>query len=121
MKTATATKGRRASARPVTRAEYDALRERLDDLEDAIRVRDVEARSNPGNRLPVELVERILRGQHPVRIWRAHRGLGLNALADKAKIPSSYLSAIENRKKPGSVAAYGRLASALGVTIDDIT
>jgi hypothetical protein len=30
------------------------------------------------------------------------------------------LSAIENRKKPGSVAAYKALAAALGVAVDDV-
>jgi ribosome-binding protein aMBF1 (putative translation factor) len=93
----------------------------LDEIEDALRVRDAESRSAPRNRLPVAKVERMLRGEHPVRIWREHRGLGLNALARKARITASYLSAIENRNKPGSIAAYGRLASVLGVTIDDIT
>lgn len=121
MRTVSATGGHRTSARYVPRAKYDVLKKRLEDLEDALRVRDVEARSDPRNRLPVELVERMVLGEHPVRIWREYRGLGLNALANAAKIPSSYLSDIENRKKPGSVMAYGRLASALGVTIDDVT
>ena len=33
--------------------------------------------------------------------WREYRGLGLNELAEKAKIAGGYLSEIENWKKPG--------------------
>jgi hypothetical protein len=112
-----------ADGNQVTRAATQprGRRARLDDLEDAVQVQSVEAKSVSRNRLPIALVERMLKGEHPARIWREHRGLSLNALARVAGVAPGYLSAIENRKKPGSVAAYSALAKALGVTVDDLT
>ena len=41
-------------------------------------------------------------------------------LAATAGIAASYLSAIENGKKPGSVKAVKRIADALNITVDDL-
>ena len=70
--------------------------------------------------LPLDLVKRMNAGEHPVRAWRAFRGLTLTALAAKAKLPVGYLSEIENRRKPGSVRAMKALAGALGASVDDL-
>ena len=61
---------------------------------------------------PAELVRRIVEGEHPVRVWRTHRGMTARSLAGAAGIPSSYLSAIERGVKPGSVKALKSLATA---------
>lgn len=102
------------------RARYEALIERLEDLEDTRIVREEMVRRDPRDDLPAELVKRMLKGDHKVRIWREHRGLTLSALAEKARIPVSYLSEIETGKNPGSVDAYRKLAAALGLSLDDL-
>ena len=111
----------------IPKAEYEALLDRLEDAEDMQAVRAFDARvaavgweETTKNFLPAELAWRVLDGEHPIRIWREHRGLTATALAKHAGIPQSYLSDIENRKKPGSVEAYGKLAAALEVTVDDL-
>ena len=63
---------------------------------------------------------RIVEGEHPVRVWRTHRGMTARSLAVAAGIPSSYLSAIERGVKPGSVKALKSLATALDVPLDDL-
>lgn len=103
----------------VTRAEYEALLERLEDIEDALRLREAEP-ADRSDYMPAELVRRMVEGESPVRVWREHRGLSLKALAEKAGVRAGYLSEIENRKKPGSVAAFRALARALGVAVDDL-
>jgi DNA-binding XRE family transcriptional regulator len=71
--------------------------------------------------VPVELAERIfVGGEHPVRVWREHRGLTLGVLAKQAGVAQSYVSEIENGKKPGSVRALAALAKALRVDIEDL-
>ena len=42
------------------------------------------------------------------------------ALAKKAGIASAYLSQIETGKREGTVETYRKLASALGITLDDL-
>jgi mRNA interferase RelE/StbE len=101
----------------IPKAEYDAMRERLEDLEDILAARAVE----DDERIPHEIAERLLfGGDHPIRVWREHRGLTQKQLAEGAGLRQGYLSEIESGKKPGSVAAFKALASALDVDVDDL-
>ena len=111
----------RAARRAPTRAEYEALLARVEDLEDALVLRNAVARGPTADALPVELVERMLAGEHPVRIWREHRRFTARTLAAKAKVDPAYLSQIETGKKPGSVKALKALARVLGVDLQDVT
>lgn len=109
------------------RTDFERMLEAVEDAEGIMVLRTEEAREKEvgkkvarADHLPVELVVRLLAGEHPVRIWREQRGLSPQALADKAGMARSYLVEIERHKKPGSVATYRRLANSLGVTIDDL-
>jgi transcriptional regulator with XRE-family HTH domain len=62
----------------------------------------------------------MAKGESPVTVWRAHRGLKQNALAEAAGISKTYLSEIEAGKKPGSVSAMAAIARALRVGIEDL-
>jgi DNA-binding XRE family transcriptional regulator len=111
----------------LTRADYDALLQQIEDAEDLAAVVAAEAReailgkeAARADYLPIELVERLSAGEHPIRVWRAHRGLTREALAAAAGVSPSYLSEIETRRKPGSLAAVVKLAAALRVPLDDI-
>ena len=111
----------------LTRVEYEALIERLEDAEDNAFLDVVEAREREigkdkarADYLPGELVRRLIDGEHPVRVWRVHRGLGRDALAAAAGIAPSYLSEIETRRKPGSFTALAKLAAALCISLDDL-
>ena len=68
----------------------------------------------------LKLVKRIASGEHPVRVWREYRGLKAGELAAVAGLAASYLSDIENGKKPGSVKAMKQIAAALNITVDDL-
>ena len=96
------------------RAEYDALLERTSELED--RLAAVEAAGDA--RLPHEVALAVIAGGSPVRAFRDHRGLTLRELSRRSVVSVSYVSEIEQGRKPGSVAAMTRIADALGVTID---
>jgi len=111
----------------LTRAEYDALLQQIEEAEDLAAVAAAEAReaifgkeAARADYLPIELVERLSAGEHPIRVWRAHRGLTREALAAAAGVSPSYLTEIETRRKPGSLDAMIKLAAALRVSLDDI-
>jgi DNA-binding Xre family transcriptional regulator len=111
----------------LTRAEYEALIERIEDAEDLAAVAAAKAREAAlgkekarADYLPIELVRRLSAGEHPVRVWRAHRRLSREALATAAGIAPSYLSEIETRRKPGSFSALAKLAAALHISLDDL-
>jgi len=111
----------------LSRAEYEALISSLEDAEDLAAVAAVEAREAALGKdvaragyLPIDLVKRLSAGEHPIRVWRAHRGMTREALAAAAGVAPSYLSEIETRRKPGSFKAIAKLAAALRVPLDDI-
>jgi hypothetical protein len=86
----------------------------------AIRASLVRKAAGKDDALPVALYRRIRAGEHPVRVWREHRGFGLNALARAAGMSAPYLSEIENGAKPGSVTALKKLATALAIEMDEL-
>jgi DNA-binding Xre family transcriptional regulator len=111
----------------LSRAEYEALIERLEEAEHLATIAAAEAREAAlgkerarADYLPIDLVRRLSAGEHPVRVWRAHRGLTHEALAAAAGIAPSYLSEIETRRKPGSFAALAKLAAVLCISLDDL-
>ncbi|MDE2229893.1 MAG: helix-turn-helix transcriptional regulator [Alphaproteobacteria bacterium] len=109
------------------RAEYETLLNRLDEAEDRATVAAALAREKTMGKkaaraayLPVERLRELMAGEHPIRVWRRHRGLTREALAAKAAVSGSYLTEIETGKKPGSVDAVLRLARALDAPLDAI-
>ena len=55
-----------------------------------------------------------------MRVWRAHRGLTLRALAAAAGISPAMLSETATGKKEGSVRTLMSLARTLDVDLDDL-
>jgi mRNA interferase RelE/StbE len=100
----------------IPREEYDAMRSRLEDLDDIIAAHEAKT----GVTLPHEFAMRIIEGEHPLRVWRDYRGLTMAALAEEANVSKTYLSEIETGKKPGSVDAYKAVAQVLSVPMDAI-
>ena len=56
-------------------AEYDALREDLEDAPDSAALWRAQAENAKGEPLPAASFHRILRGENPVRVWREFRGM----------------------------------------------
>jgi hypothetical protein len=65
--------------------------------------------------LPDEIVLRLIEGQHPVRVWREHRGLTMQDLAALAQIEPGLVAAIESDELPLDDGTAEILSSALGV------
>lgn len=95
----------------LTRADFEALLVAAENAADAEAFNARRAReaglgkeAARADDLPVELVERLLAGESPVRIWREQRGMTQRALAEAAGVSPAYLSEIESGAKPGSAA-----------------
>ncbi len=80
---------------------YDAAKARLEEGEDEL--------------IPLEITERRLRGEAPLRIWREYRKLTQERLAKKSKVSRALIAAIETKRKAGSVRTWKRLGAALDV------
>lgn len=70
--------------------------------------------------IPLDVLEKLLDGEHPLKVFRRYRSLTQKELADLTGLNATYLSQIETRKRRGSTRVYRRLANALGVDIGDL-
>jgi DNA-binding XRE family transcriptional regulator len=103
-------------------AEWRRMKATLEDFDDAVDaavarriLEDPKTEWVPG-----EVVERLVEGQNPIRVWREHRGLSQAALAARAKLPQQTISMLENGRRKGTLDQVRRLAEALGVGLDDL-
>jgi DNA-binding XRE family transcriptional regulator len=106
----------------IRRADYEALLEAVEDARDVATARRVLADVAAGRDefIPMELVDSLLAGESPVRVWREYRAMTGRALAEAAGIPPSYLSQIEAGRKPGSFRAMAAIAKALRISMEDL-
>lgn len=98
--------------------EYKRMVAALEDAEDLAAIRA--ARADPGELVPSEIAERLIDGENPIRVWRAHRGLTQAQLAERSGVRQDHISKIESGKLTGSVKALRTLAGALDVDLDDL-
>lgn len=70
--------------------------------------------------VPAPVVNRLLKGESPVLVWREYRGLEASAVAGAAGIPLATLLRIEARKEGVPPSAVQGIADALGVTPDEV-
>ena len=103
-------------------ADYLLALAAADTAEDIAAIDRFEARLSVGveELIPASVVNAILDGGNPVRIWRGHRGQSGKALAQAAGISPGYLSQIETGKREGPLNVMKRLAEALNITLDDL-
>ena len=98
--------------------EWERIVERLEDAEDALAVG--RWRANPGETVPAEVVNRLVDGENRIKVWRMHRGLTQQALADTCDVSKPYISQLEAGSRLASQGVLRRLASALRVDLDDL-
>ena len=80
--------------------EYRALMERLEWFEDLRDSKAFEEKLARGEEeVPAEVVERLVGGESPVKVWREHRGLTQEDLGEQVGLSGSYLSQIESGKR----------------------
>ena len=79
-----------------------------------------EAKSGAEESFPIEVADRLLSGENPIKVYRRLRGLTQNQLASAVKIHAVYLSQIETGKRTGSLKTLAAIADALNVAVDDL-
>lgn len=99
--------------------EYERLLEAADEVL-ANRAFDAYKTIQPET-FPDHVAERLLNGEHPVKVFREHRGLTQKQLADAAGLTQGYVSQIEAGVRVGTVDALRNIADALHVDLDDLT
>lgn len=103
-------------------ADYQALLEAAEDaidgaLLDAFRKN---LASGEEEAIPASIVDALLAGANPIKVWREYRGLTQDELAARASISKAYMCQIETGKRDGAIKTLRAIATALGVTVDDL-
>jgi DNA-binding XRE family transcriptional regulator len=100
----------------LARQTYEQLIELLEDRA----ATEAHARAAGEERVPLEVVDRLLAGENPIRVWREHRKMTLDQLGTAAGLSKGYLSDLENGKRAGPVETLQALARALRVSLDEL-
>jgi DNA-binding XRE family transcriptional regulator len=95
--------------------DYAELEDRYDVL--ALMLARIETANE--ERIPGEIVHRLSAGQPPLTVWREHRGLSPEALAEKAGVSVADVRAIEAGAEP-RLRVAAALAKALGIDAEDL-
>jgi len=103
--------------------DYQHFLELLEDEADARTVAEFHEAYIAGREflVPDEIVRRELTGESPIKLWREHRGLTQQELANRAKISKPYLSQIETGKRQGTVETVAAIARSLEIPLDALT
>lgn len=104
-------------------ADYRHFLELLEDEDDARTVAEFHEAYTAGREflVPDEIMRRELAGESPVKLWREHRVLTQQELANRAGISKPYLSQIETGKRQGTVETLSAIARSLDVPLDALT
>src|SRR5271166_1699728 len=102
-----------------TRSLWSSRPEDLADLIEDAAAAAAYHRTRDQERVPIGVVDRLIAGENPVRVWREHRGHSLRQLAEHAGVGFGYLSQIENGERKGTVETLKKIAAALDVDLDD--
>lgn len=67
---------------------------------------------------PEELVQKILSGANPIKVYREYRGLSQEQLATKIGKTKQYISAIEKGSRTGTIDTLKKLSTVLNIDLD---
>ena len=90
---------------------WERVREMVEDAEDAAVYAEAVAKDD-GIRYPAAVTYAMVDGATPLKAWRDHKGLTLQALAEATGLSRAFLSQIESGKRTGSAATLKKPAGA---------
>lgn len=102
--------------------EYDRLVLMAEDLEDmqAIEKHRSDVAHQREESVSSDFVKRMIDGESLLTLWREHRSLSINKLAQISGVNRIQIGEIEKGTKSGSIHTLKKLADALGVLVDDL-
>lgn len=101
--------------------DYHRMCAEIEDSIDTAAAVAAEARARGGEEyVPSALVDRIIAGEAPLRVWREYRGLTQAALAAIVGLNKMTISGIESGRRDTTSRNWRKLADALSVDVDDI-
>ena len=102
--------------------EYLGLLERLEEADDGRAFDRAKADLASGNDelIPAVVVDRLSAGESPLRVWREHRGLTQQELAEAVGRGKAYISQLETGARSGAPGTLRALAAKLDLDMEDL-
>jgi|SRR5689334_3891601 DNA-binding XRE family transcriptional regulator len=102
--------------------EYLKLVEQAELLEDIRDFDEIRAAIDRGDveLIPAEVVNAILDGKNPIKVWREFRSLTQQQLSERVGISKPYLSQLETGKRTGTTEVLAAIAKALDVSLEQV-
>jgi len=114
---ATNSKGKKLMSVPV-----ETIKQMLEAYEDMLDIVAFDAaKHHEQEYLPKVVVDRLIEGENSLRVYREHRGLTQQVLANASGVSRDMIAMIETGRKNGSLATIKKLAGALDVDIEDLS
>lgn len=111
--------GNRMAVLPET--EYRQLLDGAEDREDRdAAIAAAQRRSSGEEYIPAPVVDALLAGESPLKVWRRYRGLTQSELASRIDVSKMTISGMEKGTRSGSVKVWRALSEALDVSLDDL-
>ena len=106
----------------IPKVEYDRLCALEEDFADIAAALAVEVRIGSGEEelIPAGVVDRLIDGDPPLRVWREFRNLTQAGLARASGVNRVQIVEIEAGRSTGSVHTLRKLSDALRVAMDDL-
>ena len=103
-------------------AIYEKLIEAIEDAQEAADAKAIEERiaRGEGEYMPASVVDAILDGESPVKVYREYRKKTQAELAAEAGLSVDMIKKIESGKSDGSLKSLKAIAKALNVDLEDI-
>ena len=67
---------------------------------------------------PEEIVQRVLQGHSPIRVYREYRNMSQEELAKKIGKTKQYISMLEKGERVGTIRTLKQIAEALNIEVD---
>ena len=102
--------------------EYEALLEKAESYDELVTLQEFHHALDAGQEelIPSDVVEKLVSGQSPIKVWRQYRGLSQAQLAKEIGVSQAYVAQLETRQRQGKPAVLKNIAGALGVIVDDL-
>jgi DNA-binding XRE family transcriptional regulator len=95
---------------------YNALLDALEDYEDGAALDALD--KHPSKTYPSEVINALIAGQNPFKVWREYRNIHRKDLAEKVSISVPYLSQLESGKRSPSIQVLQAVSRVLDVDME---
>lgn len=101
---------------------WEKIIEALEDAQDIADAKEISAKIASGEMecFPSSVVDALIDGENPIKVYREYRGMTQAELALKVGLSVEMIKKIEGGKSDGSVKTLKAIATALNLDLDDI-